>query len=37
MESMGECGVSAAGSGGADGFRECAAGSGQDDELLWRG
>ena len=34
---MGECGVAAAGSGGADGLGECAAGSDEDDELLGSG
>ena len=34
---MGECGVAAAGSGGADGLGERAAGSDEDDELLGPG
>ena len=37
MEPVGEGGVAAAGSGGADGLGERAAGSGEDDELLGSG
>src|ERR1035437_7251035 len=37
MEPVGEGGVAAAGSGGADGLGECAARSGEDDELLGAG
>ena len=37
LESVGECGVAAAGSGGADGLGERAAGSDEDDELLGAG
>jgi hypothetical protein len=37
MESVGECGVAAAGSGGADGLGERASGSDEDDALLGPG